>query len=67
MLPSVNQQTIEEMSFSLGYSFKQEDQSLFDLPFSYFKRKYDWLVDYKKKQSDNIENSKNTMPKIRSR
>jgi len=67
MLPNLNQQTIKEMLFSLGYNFKQTDKDLFELPFSYFKEKYDWLVAYKKGKADNLDSQVKSIPKIRSK
>ena len=57
MLPSINQREIREMLFSLGYNFKQSDKDLLELPYSYFKDKYDWLIDYKKDKADKLQNS----------
>lgn len=72
MLPNVDQQQIKEMSFLLGYKFKQSEKDLLDLPFSWFRDKYDWLKDYSEKQNNSLNDNKiskpsSSMPRIRSK
>lgn len=72
MLPNVDQQQIKEMSFLLGYKFKQSEKDLLDLPFSWFRDKYDWLKNYIEKQNNSLSDVKtpkttSSMPRIRSK
>ena len=55
MLPSVDRQQLKEILFLLGYNFKQGDKELLELPFTYLKEKYDWLIKYKKDKSDQFD------------